>query len=98
MMYLFQDARHATRSLRRNPMFSIAALVVLSSGIGSCTAVFSVIYPSLLQTIPTTGSNKLVLLRWTAREIPEHIVLEGPPGYTDQHSGISFPFASFEDL
>ena len=54
-----QDLRHAVRSLRATPTFTIVALVVLTLGIGATTAIFSVVDGVALRGVPFPRGNRL---------------------------------------
>jgi putative ABC transport system permease protein len=60
MPTLFRDLRHAVRSLRRQPGFTLVALLTLALGIGANTAVFSVMYGVLLRPLPLPDAGSLV--------------------------------------
>jgi putative ABC transport system permease protein len=62
-MKLLRDLRYAIRGLTRNPTFAAAALTVVALGIGSSTAVFSVVRAVLLQPLPYRDPERLVLFR-----------------------------------
>lgn len=61
------DVRHALRTVRRNPTFAAAAIVLLALGIGANTVVFSVVHGVVLRPLPYEDPERLVYL-WGATE------------------------------
>jgi len=57
---LLQDLRFALRSLRRQPGFSLAVVLILALGIGATTAVFSVVDRILFRSLPYPEDDRLV--------------------------------------
>jgi len=71
---LSRDFRHAFRLFWRRPGFSAVVVLTLALGIGSNTAIFSVINAVLLRPLPYREPARLAML-WS--EDPAHNVQEG---------------------
>jgi predicted permease len=59
---LGQDIRFGIRQLRRNPAYSLTAIITLALGIGATTAIFSAVYALLLRPLPYPGSDRLMFI------------------------------------
>ena len=80
---LIQDLCYAARTLRKSPMFTVAAVLTLALGIGANTAIFSVVNAVLLRPLSYKNPDRLAMI-WT--DDPRHDVHE---------EGVSYP--NFED-
>jgi putative ABC transport system permease protein len=59
-----RDVVHGTRLLTKEPLFSLVAIAIVVLGIGSVTAIFSVVYGILLKPLPFPEPDRLVQV-WT---------------------------------
>lgn len=59
---LATDLRHAARGLRKTPSFSLIAIGVLALGIGSATAIFSVVDAVVLRGLPFPDHERLAVV------------------------------------
>src|SRR5216683_4821865 len=59
-----QDLRYALRMLRKNPAFTVVALLSIGLGVGANSAIFSLVDQALLRQLPVREPGRLVLLRW----------------------------------
>jgi putative ABC transport system permease protein len=57
---LIQDIRYSLRGFRRNPVFTLTIVATLMLGIGTTTAVFSVVDRILFRPLPYANSDRLV--------------------------------------
>ena len=64
---LVQDLQYALRQFRKNPGFSVVAVVSLALGIGANTAIFGLVDSAMLRALPFRQPERLVHV-WTIEQ------------------------------
>ena len=78
------DLRYALRTLRRQPVFTLVAVLTLALGIGANTAIFSVVYCVLLRPLPYGEASRLVFV-WNSGKTGERTNV-AIPDYLDRRA------------
>jgi predicted permease len=79
-----QDLRYALRTLRKQPIFTLVAVLTLTLGIGANTAIFSLIYQTLLRPLPFPNADRLVFVWNTYPGINLNQASVSIPDYIDR--------------
>jgi hypothetical protein len=88
-----QDIIFAVRQFRRGPGFTITVVLTLALGIGSTTAIFSLVYGILLRPLPFPNSEQLVAI--ATLEFPPGVAPTNPAGA--DRIGSSIPISLIGD-
>lgn len=91
-----QDLRYGVRTLGRSPGFTITAVLTLALGIGSCTAIFSLINAVLIRALPYGDPSRLVYLYTPNPQFKVPAEVFGP-AYADFYD-IKRASHSFQDM
>jgi predicted permease len=78
-----QDVRYAVRLLRRQPGFTLLAVITLALGIGAATALFSVIDAAVLRPLPFPHPEQLVEVTAVGTPDPKGRVSRTAPSLAD---------------
>ena len=91
---LGRDTRFALRTLRHNPVLTIAAILTLAVGIGANSAIFSTLHAVVLRPLPFKDTNRLVMLYETNPERGWTQAEAAPANYFDWREQVD----AFEDV
>jgi predicted permease len=80
------DMRYAVRTLWRAPLFTIAATLTISIGIGVNTAMFAVVYGVLIRPLPYADADRLYMLFQTSSRAGRTRVT--PLDFVDLHAQV----------
>jgi putative ABC transport system permease protein len=73
---LSRDLRYSVRTLRQAPVFALVATLTLALGIGSNTAIFSVVQAALLRPLPYAQPDRLISLgEVRLRDVPDPLAM-----------------------
>ena len=90
---LIKDIRYALRGLLKRPGFSAVVVITLALGIGTNTAIFSVVNAVLLRPLPYPDSDRIVMI-WNKLEMRDLHKLSVSPEEFVEYSDRSHSFSA----
>src|SRR5580698_4600093 len=76
MRSILNNLRYALRQLRKSPVFTLTAVLTLALGIGANTAIFTVVYATLLAPMPYPNPDQLVMV-WSKIQGSRNVIAAG---------------------
>lgn len=83
METFWQDLRYAFRMFRRRLWFTIVAVIAIGIGIGSSTAIFSIVHTVLLNSLPVENLDRLVMIWQQDLQSKRDRITFSPAEYAD---------------
>lgn len=81
---IIQDIKHALRSLRRKPSFTVVVVLTLAIGIGGTAAIFGAVNAVLLRPLPYPNPEQIVQVFKTSVKAPDRMGgTVSPPDFVD---------------
>jgi putative ABC transport system permease protein len=93
------DVKFAFRILRKSPGFVLGAVLALALGIGANTAIFSVVYATLIRSLPYKDADRLVMVWERDIEDPKDQNVANPANFMDwkEQNKVFEDMAAFAD-
>jgi putative ABC transport system permease protein len=82
-----QDVRHALRALRRDPAFTLPAIVALAFGIAAATTIFGIADGVALRPLPYDEPDALIRIWEVETSRPQDRMGVSPPTFLDLRAG-----------
>jgi predicted permease len=92
---MLRDLLFAARTLRKSPVFTLAAVVTIALGVGATTAIFSVADAALLRPLPYKDPDRLVVIYSDLRVRADYSMPSSNENYVDIRNGTR---DAFEDI
>ena len=80
---LMQDLRFSFRTLARQPVFAVVAIVTLAIGIGMTTAMLSIVHDVLIRPLPYVNSERLYAIYARSDSAGQTRIAASGPDYLD---------------
>ena len=82
MLPLLQDARFALRAIRRDAGFSAVVILTMALGIGTATAIFTLVDGIVLRPLPFPDSERVIAICEVSQDFQDYCVAS-PPNVRD---------------
>ncbi len=92
---LLKDLSYAVRTLRKSPVFAIAAIFTIALGIGASTAIFSVTDAVLLRPLPYRDPDRLV---FAISDMTKRAVKDFPLSNADYFDVVKGTSGAFDEM
>lgn len=76
---MLNDLRYGLRLIIRQPSFAVVAVLTLALGIGTNTAIFTIVDRVILRAIPFPDPDRLVVIWETNPTLPVPVMVASPP-------------------
>lgn len=98
---IWRDVKYAVRQMRKSPGFTLVVVLTLTLGIGATTAIFTLVYSTLLRSLPFPQADRIVAIHDTRIEGRSTGGLMTGPRFFDiqarSHSFQSLAFFYFDE-